>query len=245
MSSPRLLVVQNSDHGSPARLGEWLTAAGLSLDVVAPYAAQPLPADLAGHDGLLVLGGPQAAYDPPEDVPWLEPTQALLRHAVAERVPTLAICLGAQLLARAMGGVVRKAENGPELGAQLVAKRDVAADDPVFDGVPFTPDVIQWHYDEIAELPPGAVLLASSPAYVHQAFRLGSCAWGLQFHIETTPEMVAGWAAQGRVAAEEWGYDVDAEVALAAAAHDDIAEVWAPAAARFAALVRDHAAART
>lgn len=243
MSNPQLLVVQHSEHGAPARLGQWLADAGLELDIAAPYAGEQLPTDLTGHDGLLVLGGPQAAYDPPESAPWLAQTEALLRRAVAERVPTLAVCLGAQLLAQAMGGVVRRAENGPEIGAHLVAKRDVAAADPVFGPVPFTPDVIQWHYDEIVELPQGAVLLASSPAYVNQAFRVGECAWGLQFHIETTPEMVAGWAEQGREAVEEWGYDVDVELDRATAAHDDIAEVWAPAAARFAALVHDHAAA--
>jgi len=244
VSDPRALVVQLCDDDGPGRLGDWLRAAGLKLDVVRPDRGAPLPQELIGYDGVVVLGGPQAAYDPPATAPYLNPVMALLRRAVADRVPTLGVCLGGQLLARALGGVVRRGERGPELGAHLVAKRDVAAEDPVFRSVPFTPDVIQWHYDEIAELPQAAVLLASSPAYPNQAFRIGECAWGLQFHIETTPEMVTRWAEQDREQATALGFDVDAVVAGAVAAHDDVEDVWAPAMSRYAGVVRE-AARRT
>src|SRR3712207_8806018 len=71
--------------------------------------------------------------------------------------------------------------------------------DPLFRPLPLSPDVIQFHHDEIAELPRGATLLASNPAYAHQAFRVGRHVYGLQFHIETTPEMVAQWAEQDTV----------------------------------------------
>lgn len=241
----RTLVIQLCDDDGPGRLGDWLRAAGLVLEVVRADHGGADAADLSGYDGLVVLGGPQAAYDPPATSPYLQPVLGLLRRAVAEQVPTMAVCLGGQLLAAALGGTVRRGENGPELGAQLVAKRDVAADDPVFRSVPFTPDVIQWHYDEIAELPAGAVLLASSPVYPHQAFRLGECAWGLQFHIETTPEMVELWAAEDRVQATESGVDVDAALAGAIAAHDDVRDAWAPAMTRYAEVVHAAAARRT
>lgn len=242
VTASRALVVQLCDDDGPGRLGEWLRAAGLDLDVTRPDLGGELPTDLSGYGGLVVLGGPQAAYDPPATAPYLEPVMALLRRAVAERVPTLGICLGGQLMALALGGVVRRGELGPEIGAHLIAKRDVAAEDPVFRGVPFTPDVIQWHYDEIAELPPSAVLLASSPAYPNQAFRVGDCAWGMQFHIETTPDMVAFWAEQDREQATALGCDVDVALAGALAAHDDVEEAWAPAMARYAGVVHDAAA---
>lgn len=221
------------------RLGEWLTEAGVELAVVHPYAGEALPDDLAGYAALLVLGGPQAAYsdsDGAPSAPWLPATKMLLRAAVAGQVPTLAICLGAQLLAEAFGGRVRLGVNGPEIGARLVARRDVAAQDELFGLVPFTPDVLQWHDDEIAELPPGAVLLASSPMYAHQAFRIGERAWGLQFHIETTPEQVTEWAEQTRVRLSALGVDVDRALAQAVARHPDLEEVWRPVAQRFAAL---------
>lgn len=237
----RALVVQLCDDDPPARVGDWLRDAGLELDVVRPDLGAEVPADLRDYDGLVVLGGPQAAYD---DLPYLKLVMALLRRAVVDRVPTLGICLGGQLLARALGGVVRRGERGPEIGGLLVAKRDAAAEDPVFGGVPFTPDVIQWHYDEIAELPPAAVLLASSPLYPIQAFRVGDCAWGVQFHIETTPKLVECWAEQDREQATALGFDVDAALAGAVAAHDDVANAWAPAMARYAGVVHDAAARR-
>lgn len=243
MEAPRLLVVQLCEADGPGRAGDWLRAAGLELDVRRADRAAP-PANLDSYAGLLVLGGPQAAYDPPETSPELSPVTSLLRVAVRDRVPALGICLGGQLLARALGGQVRAGVDGPELGGHLVAKKDVAAQDPVFGGVPFTPDVIQWHYDEIAGLPVDAVLLASSPLYPHQAFRVGECAWGLQFHIETTPDMVRSWAAKDDGRAAQWGLDVERALDSALAAHDDVEAVWAPAMTRYADVVRRSAGER-
>lgn len=240
MPQPRLLVVQHTAPEAAGRLGAWLTGAGLRLEPVRPYAGEALPTSLDGYGGLLVLGGPQAAYadsNGAHGAPWLAATKALLRAAVSSGVPTLTICLGAQLLAEACGGRVRPGSKGPEYGAALVARRDVAAQDELFGLVPFTPDVISWHDDEIVDLPPGAVLLATGTTYPNQAFRVGPRAWGLQFHIETTPEQVAGWAEHldGRQAGAR--YDVDRILAAVTAVHDDIEEVWRPVAERFAALV--------
>ncbi len=97
--------------------------------------------------------------------------------------------------------------------------------------------MIQWHVDAVTELPAGAVHLASSPGCENQAFRLGRLAWGIQFHIETTPATVRRWAAEDAAALA--GYDLDAILARSDAAHDDIAEVWRPFAAAFARVVAD------
>ena len=244
MLPPRVLVVQHGTSEGPDRLGTWLTDAGLRLELVHPYAGETLPSALSDHDGLLVLGGPQAAY-PDEHgtpgAPWLSATRALLRTAVDSATPTLAIGLGAQLLAQACGGRVQPGSKGTEYGAQLVARRDAAAQDELFGLVPFTPDVIGWHSDEIVDLPPGAVLLASGTTYPHQAFRVGQRAWGLQFHIETTPGQVAEWAERLRARTAGVDRDVDGDVASilarAMAVHDDLERVWRPVAERFAALV--------
>jgi GMP synthase-like glutamine amidotransferase len=234
----RLLVVVPSETDPPARLGQWLRAAGLELDERHLGSGDPLPADLDGHDGLLVLGGPQSSLDSPVVSPELVGVRELLAQALDRDTPTLAICLGAQLLAQVGGGRVRVGVDGPEIGASLVAKRDAADGDPVFGPLPLSPDVVQWHHDEIAELPDGAQLLASSPRYPHQAFRVGRHVYALQFHIETTPDMVRAWAAGDPDGIAAGPLDAGTVCARAEAAHDDIAEAWQPFAARFADLVR-------
>ena len=102
----------------------------------------------------------------------------------------------------------------------------------------FRSDVIKWHRDEIAELPAGAVLLAASTRYPHQAFRMGDRAWGLQFHIECDADMIASWAADNTSTLADLGTDADSVVAQCAAVLDDIEDVWQPFASRFAAVAR-------
>lgn len=222
-------MVENDPTDDLRRLGDWLREAGLELEVIRPHAGAELPEALDGYAAFIVLGGEQSAYPQPDGTPgapWFARLESLLRKAVRHRVPTLGICLGGQLLAQATGGRVEPAAAGLEIGAKLVAKRDVAAADVLFGPVPFAPDVVQYHRDEITELPAGAVLLAASPRYPHQAFRLGDLAWGTQFHIETDTAMFAQWA-DGREDAEELVAQVDAVQA-------DVAEVWRPFAHRFA-----------
>jgi GMP synthase (glutamine-hydrolysing) len=238
----RLLVVVPSDTDPLANLGRWLRDAGCELDERRSDAGDRLPDDLDGYGGLVVLGGPQSALDDEATSPELTAVRSLLRQALDADVPTLAICLGAQLLAQEGGGRVRVGVDGPEVGALLVAKRDRADDDPLFAPLPMTPDVIQFHHDEISQLPDGAVLLASSPMYAHQAFRVGRHVYGVQFHIETTPEVVEEWAERDVVGVDASPWDRETICALTRAAHPDIEEAWQPFAVRFAELVRSRAA---
>jgi len=235
-----ILVIENDLDAPVARLGRWLREAGAELEMCTPETGQPVPDTLTGYSALVVLGGAMNAYDDAA-APWLPQVRRLLADAVRTELPTLGVCLGAQLLAVAAGGRVSAAET-PEYGWQLVAKRQAAADDPLFRELPITPDVLQWHVDEISELPPGALLLASSPVCAVQAFRLGRLAWGVQFHIETTPEIVTEWARHD--AQELRDYDLPAIVERAVRAHPDIAETWQPVVAAFVALAADPAAAR-
>jgi GMP synthase (glutamine-hydrolysing) len=238
----RLLVAVPSPTDPPARLGEWLRAAGLELDIRSLREGDELPADLTGHDGLLVMGGPQSSLDDDETSPELVGVRHLLAQAVAADIPVLGVCLGAQMLAIAGGGQVRVGVAGPEVGVTLVAKRDAPDADPLFRPLPLSPDVVQWHHDELSELPPGATLLAGSPMYAHQAFRVGRHGYGLQFHVETTPEMVRAWADSDAVGLAVSPYDAAQHEARAVAAADDLEAVWAPFAERFAELVRGAAA---
>jgi GMP synthase-like glutamine amidotransferase len=240
------LVVENDASDDARRLGEWLTDAGLELVTVRPYAGDPVPEQVEPHEALVVLGGEQHPYPGPSGqpgAPWFPALESLLRKAVRQRVATLGICLGAQLLATAHGGTVELSTAGPEIGPRLVGKRDAAEQDPLFAKVPLAPDVLQWHHDEITELPFGAVLLAASTRYPHQAFRIGERAWGLQFHIECDTPMIADWARSDARTLADLGRDPDDVVAAADAVMIDIEEVWQPFAARFAALAQGKLAA--
>jgi GMP synthase-like glutamine amidotransferase len=227
----RLLVVEPSDVDPVERLGEWLTQAGAELDVCRA-ATDGVPERLDGVDGVVCMGGEMGAHDD-ADHPWLVTLRSLLAAAAARRLPVLGVCLGGQLLAAATGGAVRRAAGGPEVGTLLIAKRDAAAHDPLFAQLPLTPDVIQFHHDEIFRLPPGATLLASSPRYANQAFRVGVAGYGLQCHIETSPATILSWARRdtaGNFPPHQLDPDHLAQV------HADIAQAWQPFAARFVAL---------
>jgi GMP synthase (glutamine-hydrolysing) len=237
----RLLVVVVHETDPAARLGDWLRAAGAELDERHLGTGDVLPDTVDAYDGLVVLGGPQSALDDPETSPELVGVRELLRQALAADFPTLAICLGAQLLAQVGGGRVRKGIDGPEVGALLVAKRDVADGDPLFGPLPLSPDVLQFHHDEISELPTGATLLASSPMYANQAFRVGRHVYGLQFHIETAPEIIHEWAERDTVGVAASPYDRETICRMSDAAHPHVEEAWAPFAHRFVELVRSRA----
>jgi GMP synthase-like glutamine amidotransferase len=237
--------VENDPTDDARRLGDWLVDGGLDLAVVRAHAGEVLPDGLDDYAGLLVLGGEQNAYPGPDGTPgaaWFPQLERLLRKAVRGRVPTLAVCLGGQLLATAHNGTVERSPAGPEIGARLVARRDAADSDPLFAAVPFAADVLQWHRDEITELPTGAVLLAASTHYQHQAYRLGDAAWGIQFHIECDIEMLAGWASDNLGVLAELGQDPIDLLEECDAAMADVEDVWRPFAQRFAAVALADAA---
>ncbi|HEY3020559.1 MAG TPA: type 1 glutamine amidotransferase [Solirubrobacteraceae bacterium] len=146
------------------------------------------PPDPAGFDRLVTLGSEHAADD--DALAWQADEQATLRAAVAAGVPILGVCFGAQALARALGGGVRRAER-PELGWVTVGTR---APRVVPDG-PW----LAWHDDEVLA-PPGARVLAANDSGV-QAYRAGRHA-GIQFHPEVTPAIVAGWKGTPELVAE-------------------------------------------
>jgi GMP synthase-like glutamine amidotransferase len=228
-----VLVLQHGEDDPPLRVGDWLAAAGANLDVRRCFVGEEIPASTEGFDAVVSLGGSMGAYDD-ADAPWLPATRRLLSRSVDVRVPTLGICLGAQLLAVATGGHVSKGPDGPEIGAYLAARRDAADSDPLFGALPLTPDVMHYHYDVIDRLPPGAVLMLSSTGYPHQAFRVGEMAWGVQFHLETYARTVRDWALAENIApTRRLGPMLDD-------AQDAMDEVWQPFVARFV----DLAAAR-
>jgi GMP synthase-like glutamine amidotransferase len=149
----------------------------------------PLPRPLSQYGAVMAFGGGMQA-DEDELYPWLRTALGVLGEALEREVPTLGVCLGGQMLARAAGGAVGPAERS-ERGWGEVEFTDAGMRDPLFAGQPRTLDVFQWH-SYAFELPPDAVALACSPVCL-QAFRAGERAWGLQWHPEVTADSILVW----------------------------------------------------
>jgi GMP synthase (glutamine-hydrolysing) len=186
---PTLLALQHISCEPPAAYEEELRARGHDLVRVELDEGDALP-DWRDFAGVIVMGGPMGAYDD-ETHPWLRPEKRLLRGAVEADLPVWGVCLGAQLLAASLGAEVRRGARA-EVGILHVQLTPAAAGDPVFAGVPPRFPTLQWHSDTF-EVPEGATLLASSPAYLNQAFVIRR-AYGLQFHLEVGPELASEWA---------------------------------------------------
>ncbi len=194
-AGPPVAVLQHAAHEGPGLVGPALRSAGLAVSVVRLDRGERLPPPGA-LSGLVVLGGPMGVGD--EDAhPWLGPERHLLADAVADGLPVLGVCLGAQQLAAALGAEVRAAVE-PEVGLGTVVLTPAGRRDPVLGpeygglGVTEVP-CVHWHADTFA-LPEGAVHLAATRAVPHQAFRVGEHAYGIQFHVEVDDGLAAAWA---------------------------------------------------
>ena len=161
---------------------------------------------IAQSGGLILLGGPMSAND---SLPFLHHQLQALEIALAHQIPILGICLGAQLLAKAAGGTVYRNQH-KEIGFHDVNLTNDGQADPVLGKLRNTESVFHWHADTF-DLPAGAKLLASSSLTRNQAFRFGESAYGLQFHPEVTPKMIAQWCTEdvncGDVAEIETPFD--------------------------------------
>ena len=185
----RVLVLQHIACEPPGVFEDVLVERGHELVRVELDEGEPLPA--GSWDAIVAMGGPMSVNDEDEH-PWLAGEKAAIASHVRAGRPFWGSCLGAQLLASALGARVY-AGPAPEVGVLAVELTAAGVDDPVLGALPPAIDTLQWHGDTF-DLPEGAVLLASSPAYPHQAFRVGSTAYAVQFHVEVTEEMGEEWA---------------------------------------------------
>ncbi len=160
------------------------------IETVRLYEGDRLPEDPSRFAGLLVMGGPMSVNDEAK-YPWLKAEDRLLKEALAADLPTLGICLGSQLIAKAAGGTVRRGSR-KEIGWYPVRLTAAGRHDRLFREFPETVEVFQWH-GEYFDTPPGAVNLASSELYRCQAFSIGRNVYGLLFHLEVTTPMLTEW----------------------------------------------------
>jgi GMP synthase-like glutamine amidotransferase len=184
----RVLALQQIWDDPPGYLGEILDEHAIHCDIV-EVEKMPLP-DPMEYQAIIVLGGPQHLYTDMH-LPYLAQEQALLRQAVARDIPTLGICLGGQLLASALGARVYR-HHSAEIGFYRIPLTEAGRQDPLFAGLPGYQLAFHWHTD-VFDLPAGSVRLASHEIAPNQAFRYGSRAYGLQFHIELNTEIAAIW----------------------------------------------------
>ena len=189
---PIVLIILHQEHSTPGRVGMALRAMDVRLDIRRPSLEEPLPKTLGDHDGVVIFGGPMGVND---SCDWLKREIDWLKVPLAEEKPFLGICLGAQMLARALGARVfsyedKRSEIGyfpivpNAAGERLCAER-------------FPRCVYQWHADGF-DVPAGAELLATGGQdFPNQAYRYGKRAVGLQFHPEVTYHMMCRWTIRG------------------------------------------------
>ncbi|TBL72708.1 type 1 glutamine amidotransferase [Paenibacillus thalictri] len=190
----RVLLLRHFRFDDTSAIISWIRKNHYIETMLHPAEDDPLP-ELDTLDMLIVLGGPMSAYDEAGH-PWLREEKQFIKAAVEAGKKVLGICLGAQLMAEALGGKVYR-NTQKEIGWHPVHRTE--AEHPLFDGIPVQFHSFQWHGD-CFDLPPDALPLAYSAACQTQAFAYGKHALGLQFHLETTPAcmetMLEKWTAE-------------------------------------------------
>ena len=186
----RVAVIENMKSTPLGSLGPALAEAKAEIEHFYPWIDGKLPAGIADHDALVVLGGEQNAIDD-ANYPYLPGLAQLMRDFAEADKAVLGICLGAQILARAYG-----AENqlnaGLEFGWHSISKSEDGHADPLLSNLEADFTTFQWHSDTFT-LPQGATRLAVSELTQNQAFRIGRAAYGTQFHFEASASVIDSW----------------------------------------------------
>lgn len=227
----KILCIQHESNCGPGRFERWWTEAGAEVAVV-HGPTDPVPADLAGVDALVVLGGSMNANSDGEHL-WLGPTKARIREAIAGDVPLLGICLGHQLTAVALAGRVETAAR-LTLGLTPFLRTDAGREDPLFGLLVDPVLTVNYNGDEVAQLPEGAVALAHTPDGQLAAARYARRAWGIQSHPEVTAAGFAEWTSDKPADQRpQVRVDVDDLARAVAESEDAIAAMWKPVAMAF------------
>lgn len=183
-------MVQHTPTEGPGLLAAVLAGAEMPNRIVRLDLGESLP-DPADVSGVVVMGGPMGVHDT-ADHPWLVSEKRWLAEAVDAGLPVLGVCLGAQLVAAALGADVTTGPS-PEIGIGRITLDAEGLIDPLLGPEGDQLPVVHWHGDTFA-IPDGATRLASSDRYQNQAFRYGDRVYGLQFHLEVDDEVAASWA---------------------------------------------------
>lgn len=187
---PKLLVFQHVPYEILGIFNPLLKQAGFRIRYV-NYGRDPKARpSLDSYNGIVILGGPMNV-DQVDKYPHLQIEVELIQEAVEKEIPVLGICLGAQLIAKALGAPVRK-NPAKEIGWYDITPNEAGLQDPLFKHFETTRKIFQWHGDTF-DIPDGAVPLASSPTCPNQAFRFGHHIYGFQFHLEVDEGLIHNW----------------------------------------------------
>jgi len=181
------IFLQHHEDSPPGSAVEVLRSHGHAIRVIRTFAGDPVPTTLDGITGIVSCGGAQSVLD--SDAA-MEAEYALLREAHERQVPVLGLCLGAQMLAHALGGEVGRLPDGPEVGFHEVGLTPAGREDPMFKGIPWWTQQFQWHEDGIVSAPPDARILAAGRRVPVQVFAVGTSSYGIQYHPEYTRDLV-------------------------------------------------------
>lgn len=192
-----VLFIKHAEIEGPGMFGSFFKDSLYKTKIVELWKGQVLP-PLEECDAIILLGGPMNVYEE-DKYPFLVQEDIFIKKALAADIPVLGVCLGAQLLAKACGARVMKAEE-KEIGWDKVLLTAEAKDDPLFSELPEVLAVFQWHEDTF-EIPAGAVLLAEGRKCRIQAVRFTRNSWGLQFHPEMNFQMLKSWLQDSTVSA--------------------------------------------
>lgn len=191
MAGARVVVLRHVPFEGLGRIAESLRARSIPFGYTEAYGEDIVLPPLAGAAGLIVMGGPMSVND---NRACIRQEMGYVAEAVSRGLPVLGVCLGAQFIARSLGARVYK-NAVKEIGWAPIYWTEAARRDRLFSGLERPETVLHWH-GETFDLPKGADLLAWSDNCRHQAFRVGDRVYGLQFHLEATPEMVSDWSEQ-------------------------------------------------
>ncbi len=183
-------IIKHIDIEGPGTFGDFLNDDGISYEVIDVFNGEPLPGSLSGTSAVIVLGGPMNVYEEDKH-PFLKEENEFLKEVIGNGLPALGFCLGAQLIAKAKGALVKKNPQ-KEIGWFNVSLTENGLSDPLFQGFQGVFDVFQWHGDTF-NIPDGAVRLAESDLCPNQAYRIDNNIYGLQFHVEVTDKMIYQW----------------------------------------------------
>jgi GMP synthase (glutamine-hydrolysing) len=186
----KILIIKHVSNEGPGLIKTFFENQGWSVELVDFSGGDVLPGDLNGIAAVVILGGPMNVYEE-EKYPFLKKEDDFISRLLVEEIPFLGICLGAQLLSKACQGRVFKSDT-EEIGWYTVNVTREGRRDILFYGLPARLTVFQWHGDTF-EIPEGGKLLVQGKTCNNQAFKVGHYAYGLQFHIEITPDMVNSW----------------------------------------------------
>lgn len=201
---PTVWVLQHIPCETPGTIAQVLRTEGVQPHTIRVFKGEPVPTEMDGVAGLIVMGGPMGVYES-ERYPFLLDEMRLIERCLEGGKPVLGICLGSQLLAASLGASVTPGRQ-KEIGWHRVSLTDASRTDPLWEGI--EPDFVAYHWHgDVFELPGGAMRLMSSELTECQAFRYGHHAYGLLCHVEVTQRIIQDMVREFAAELEQAGID--------------------------------------